>query len=63
MRQIEAVRDRIMCRVGTDEALIPLPADELYLVRVSRQWRRPLSIEEVARLAPTPEVVARPGRA
>jgi hypothetical protein len=26
-------------------------------------WRRPLSLGEVARMAPTPEVRARPGRA
>ena len=57
-RRIEAMRDRIMRGVGTDEALIP---DELP-TRVTRQWRKPLRIDEVARMAPTPEVRERKGR-
>jgi hypothetical protein len=36
--------------------------EELALAKVTMQWRKPASIEEVARLAPTPEVRERPGR-
>lgn len=32
------------------------------MLRVTRQWRKPLAIEEVNRMAQTPEVRARPGR-
>lgn len=52
------MRDRIMRGVGTDEALIP---DKLP-TRVTRQWRKPLRIDEVARMAPTEEVRERKGR-
>lgn len=62
MRRIEAVRDRILGMVGTAEPIIPLTGAELAGVSVSRQWRRPLSIVEINRLAPTPEVRLRPGR-
>ena len=62
MREIEAIRDRIMGMCGT-ERLIEPDADEQAVMRVTRQWRRPLSIEEVARMAPTPEVRERKGRA
>lgn len=57
-RRIEALRDRIMRGVGTDEALIP----EDYPTRVTLQWRKPLRIDEVARMAPTQEVRERRGR-
>ena len=60
-RIVEAARDRIMRGVGT-ESLIDVEGQELALLRYSRQWRRPLSIEEVNRMAATPEVRARPGR-
>jgi hypothetical protein len=62
MRKMEAVRDRIMAMCGTNE---PLAEEEWYLrdpTRVTRQWRRPLSLEEVAQMADTPEVRARQGR-
>ena len=62
MREIEAIRDRIMGMCGT-ERLIESGADEQAVMRVTRQWRKPLSIEEVARMAPTPEVRERKGRA
>lgn len=55
------MRDRIMRGVGT-EALIEPDAEELAMMRITRQWRRPLSIPEVNQMAPTPEVRARPGR-
>lgn len=45
--------------VGTDEALI----DTIGEGNISTmQWRKPLSIEEVARMAPTVEVRERKGR-
>jgi len=39
--------------------------EEVLLVHpgaVSANWRKPLSLSEVAQMAPTPEVRARPGR-
>ena len=61
-RKVEAARDRIMAMCGTDEPLIEPDGEEASLLKVTRQWRKPLSIEEVAQMAPTPEVRARPGR-
>ena len=49
-----------MC--GTDEPLIAPWGEEAAMMLVTMQWRRPLSIEEVNRMAPTEEVRARPGR-
>ena len=58
-REVEAARDRIMRSVGTDEALIEAVGEG----NISTlQWRKPLSIEEVARMAQTPEVRERKGR-
>jgi len=57
MRRIIAARDRIMFRAGTDEPWIEEPGN------IALHWRKPLRIDEVARLAQTPEVRARPGRA
>ncbi len=63
MRRIEAVRDRIMGMCGTNERLIPVGADEFPAGRpVTMQWRKPLSILEVNRMAPTAEVRERRGR-
>lgn len=61
-RRIEAARDRIMCGVGTDEALIMPEGEEAAILRVTRQWRKPLRIDEVNRMASTPEVRERRGR-
>jgi hypothetical protein len=63
-RRVEAVRDRIMTMCGTSEALIPVGGDEFPLGHqpVTLQWRKPLSIPEVNRLAPTQEVRERRGR-
>lgn len=44
--------------VGTSEAFIA----ETQNFRVSAHWRKPLSIEEINRMAPTEEVRMRPGR-
>ena len=63
-RKAEALRDRIMRGVGTDE---PWHVEELsaeYGERaIAVHYRRPLRVDEVARMAPTPEVKMRPGRA
>lgn len=56
-RMIEAARDRIMSACGTHEPLI-----EDRDTTVTRIWRKPLSLEEVNRMAPTPDVRARRGR-
>jgi hypothetical protein len=61
-RRVEAARDRIMAMCGTDEPLIEPAGEEAALMMVTRQWRKPLSIEEVNRMAPTPEVRERRGR-
>jgi hypothetical protein len=55
-RQVAAIRDRIMDRLGTAELLIEDHG------RAALTWRKPLSVVEVNQLAPTPEVRARPGR-
>ena len=53
--------------VGTDEAwFIEDPGElgaELGRAMATAQWRKPLSIDEVARMAPTSAVKAREGRA
>lgn len=62
-RRMEATRDRIMFGYGTDE---PWYLDEDWLEsgeRYTVQWRKPLSVSEVNQMAPTPEVLQRPGRA
>lgn len=48
-----------MDRVGTKEAIIP---EEWGGLTITAQWRRPLSLVEINRMAPTPEVRAREGR-
>jgi hypothetical protein len=62
MRKIEAVRDRIMAMCGSDEPAIEPAGEEAAMLRITRQWRKPLSLPEVARMAQTPEVRRRPGR-
>ena len=63
-RKAEAIRDRIMRGVGTDE---PYVQDDMTGVlgerAVSVHWRRPLRIDEVSQMASTEEVKTRPGRA
>jgi hypothetical protein len=56
------MRDRIFARCGSAEPVIEPDAEERAVMLVTRQWRKPLSITEIARMAPTPEVRARPGR-
>jgi hypothetical protein len=55
-RKAEAVRDKTLKGVGTDEPWI----EEQGLFAV--HYRRPLRIDEVNRMAPTPEVLSREGR-
>ena len=59
LRKVEAARDRIMRGVGTDEPLIEAIGEGNV---VTAQWRKPLRIDEVARMAETPEVKERRGR-
>jgi hypothetical protein len=62
VRKIEALRDRIMAMCGTSEPLVEADDMPPGHVRVTMQWRKPLSIEEVNRMAQTPEVRERRGR-
>ena len=56
-RKMEATRDQIMRGVGTQE---PWFAEEMTAelgdAAAAVHWRKPLRLDEVARLAPTPEV-------
>ena len=62
-RKIEAARDRIMRGVGTDEPwVIETLGDLLPGNGRTISYRRPLRVDEVNRMAQTPEVRARPGR-
>jgi hypothetical protein len=58
-REVEAVRDRIFAMCGSDEPAIEAIGEGCV---TSMQWRKPLSIAEVAQMAPTPEVRERKGR-
>ena len=57
MRKAEAIRDRIMRGAGTGEPWV------IEAGFFAMHWRKPLSLQEQARMAPTPEVRAREGRA
>jgi hypothetical protein len=59
MRQVEAARDRVFAMCGTDEPVIEAIGEGAV---VTMQWRKPLALTEVARMAPTPEVRERRGR-
>jgi hypothetical protein len=64
-RRIEQARDRIFRGVGTDEPLIEEDPLEMRVAGIeprAAHWRKPLSIEEVNRMAPTDEVRERRGR-
>ena len=54
--------ERIMRGVGTDEPLIEPVGEEAAMLRCTRQWRKPLRIDEVSRMAPTTDVRERRGR-
>jgi len=62
-RKADALRDKIMRGVGTDEEWVTEEMSEQFGMRACAvHYRRPLRIDEIARMAPTPEVLARPGR-
>jgi len=62
-RKAEALRDRIMRGVGTDEPWIAEDMSaQLGEMAIAVHYRKPLRIDEVARMAPTAEVLSRPGR-
>lgn len=67
MRKVEAVRDRIMMGAGTGEPwYFEDPArfeSETGRPMIAANWRKPLRIDEVARMGRTPEMLAREGRA
>lgn len=66
MRRLEALRDQVMFHTGTDEPWVTDPAEEVEAETgrplVAMHWRKPLSIEEITQMAPTPEVRERKGR-
>ena len=66
-RKMEALRDQIMHGVGTDEPwYLEDPVEfqgETGKPMIAGNWRKPLRIDEVNQMAPTPEVRAREGRA
>ena len=63
-RHMEALRDRIMHGIGTDEPWVVEHMGEVAGLRaIAVHSRRPLRVDEVNQMAPTPEVIARPGRA
>lgn len=61
-RKMEALRDRVFFSIGSSEAVIPVEGEEKAMLKVTMQWRKPLSFGEITRMAPTAEVRARPGR-
>lgn len=63
-RRIEAARDQLFRQIGTDEPLYEEDMRSLLGAQaVTVNWRKPLRIEEINQLAPTPDVRARRGRA
>jgi hypothetical protein len=59
---MEAIRDRILFGLGSSEPIIEADGEERAMMSITMQWRKPLSFEEVAQMAQTPEVRAREGR-
>jgi hypothetical protein len=58
------MRDRIMRGIGTDEPWIMEEMSAQFgMLAIAVHYRRPLRIDEVNRMAATPDVRARPGRA
>jgi hypothetical protein len=62
VHEVETIRDRIFGMCGSPEPVIAPEGEEAALLTVTRQWRRPLSIEEINRMAPTVEARERRGR-
>lgn len=65
-RRAEAIRDRIFRGVGTEEPFIEENYAEMRaaigVAPSAAHWRKPLSIPEINRMAPTDEVRERKGR-
>lgn len=62
-RKLEALRDKIMLGVGTDEEWVTEEMSKMLGDRaVAVHYRRPLRLDEVNRMAPTEDVKARLGR-
>ena len=63
-RRAEAMRDRIMFGMGTDEPWI-MEEHTAMLGMGARavHWRKPLRPDEIAQMGQTPDVRAREGRA
>lgn len=65
-RKMEALRDRILHGCGTDEPWFLEDVEEFQAatgrIACAAQWRKPLRIDEINQMAPTPEVRERPGR-
>jgi hypothetical protein len=62
-RKFEALRDRVMLGVGTDEPwFCEHLTDTLGIAAVAVHYRKPLRFDEVNQMAPTSEVRIRPGR-
>jgi len=59
---MEAIRDRILYRLGSTEPVIPVEGEERALLKVTMQWRKPLAFTEIVQMAPTKAVRARFGR-
>jgi hypothetical protein len=63
---MEALRDRIMHGAGTEEPwFMENPVEfqgETGKVMIAGNWRKPLRLDEVNQMSPTPEVRKRPGR-
>lgn len=62
-RKAEAIRDRVMRDVGTDEPWIVEEMSQRFgMSAVAVHYRKPLSTNEVAMMGRTTEVKVRPGR-
>jgi len=62
-RKAEELRDRIMRGVGTNEEWVTEEMSaQMGMLACAVHYRRPLRIDEIVRMAPTPEVRARAGR-
>jgi hypothetical protein len=62
-RKAGALRDQVMRGAGTDEPWFQEDMTDVLGERaVSVNYRKPLRLDEVNQMAPTPEVRLRPGR-
>lgn len=62
LRRLESYKNSIFRNIGSSEAVIPVEGEERAMLKVTLQWRKPLSFGEVNQMAQTPEVRDRPGR-